>query len=130
VANIKISTSGCSLPKSTLLSGLLDTVHSLTLCHTTVLGRAIAQAVSRQIRTAVARVQAQVGHVRFVMDKVALGQDFSQYFYFPCQFSFHRLLHIHHHLSSGTGTIGQLVADVPSELSPTPPQETKKSPGC
>jgi hypothetical protein len=61
----------------------------------------------------------------FVVDKVALGQVFSEYFGFPLQFSFHRLLHIHH-LSSGAGTIGQLVADVPSGLSVTPPQETKK----
>jgi hypothetical protein len=60
------------------------------------------------------------------VDKVALGQAFSEYFGFPCRFSFHRLLHIHQHLSSGTGTIGQLVADVPSGLSFTPPQETKK----
>jgi hypothetical protein len=60
------------------------------------------------------------GHVGFVLDKVALGQVFSEYFGFPCQFSFHRLLH--------TGTIGQLVADVPSGLSLTPPQENKKKP--
>jgi alpha-glucuronidase len=33
---------------------------------------------------------------------------------------FHRLLHTHH-LSSGAGTIGQLVTDVPSGLSLTPP---------
>jgi hypothetical protein len=65
-------------------------------------------------------------HVGYVVDKVALGQVFSEYFGFPWQFSFHRLLHIHH-LSSGAGTIGQLVADVPSGLSLTPPQETKKS---
>jgi hypothetical protein len=39
---------------------------------------------------------------------VALGQVFSQCFGFPCQFSFHRLLHIHHHLSSGAGTIGPI----------------------
>jgi hypothetical protein len=44
-----------------------------------------------------------------------------------CQFSFHRLLHAHYYLSSsGAGTIGQLVADVPSALSLTPPQESKK----
>jgi hypothetical protein len=64
----------------------------------------------------------------FVVDKVALGQVFI-YFGFPCQFSFQRLLHIHHHhhhLSSGAGTIGQLLAAVPSGLSLTPPQETKK----
>jgi hypothetical protein len=59
------------------------------------------------------------------MDKVALGQVFSEYFGFPCQFSFHRLVNTHH-LSSGAGTIGQLVADVPSGLNLTPPQETKK----
>jgi hypothetical protein len=63
--------------------------------------------------------------VGFVVDKVALGQVFSKHFGFPYQFAFHRLLHTHH-LSSGAGTIGQLVADVPSGLSLTPPQETKK----
>jgi hypothetical protein len=61
----------------------------------------------------------------FVVGKVALGQVSSEYFGFPCQFSYHRLLHTHH-LSTGAGTIGQLVADVPSGLSLTPPQETKK----
>jgi hypothetical protein len=35
------------------------------------------------------------------------------------KFSFHRLLHTHH-LSSGAGIIGQLVADVANGLSPTP----------
>jgi hypothetical protein len=59
--------------------------------------------------------------VGFVVDKVALGQVFSEYFGFPCQSSFHQLLHNHPHLSSGVCTIGQLVADVPSELSLTPP---------
>jgi hypothetical protein len=55
-------------------------------------------------------------HVGFVVDKMALGQVFCEYFGFPCQFSFHQLLHIHHHLSSGAGTVGQLAADVPSGL--------------
>jgi hypothetical protein len=63
-------------------------------------------------------------HVGFVVEKVVLGQVFSEYFSFPCQFSFHRLLHTHHRVSSGAGTIGQTVADVPSGLSLTPPQET------
>jgi hypothetical protein len=63
--------------------------------------------------------------VGFVVDKVALGQVVSEYFGFICQFSFHRLLHIHHHPSCG-GTIGQLVADVPSGHPLTPLQETKK----
>jgi hypothetical protein len=65
------------------------------------------------------------GHVRFVVDKVALGQFFFQYFGFPYQFSFHRLLHICY-LSFGPGTIGQTVADLPNGLILTPPQETKR----
>jgi hypothetical protein len=65
-------------------------------------------------------------HVGFVVDKVGQGQVFFEYFGFSCQFSFHRLLHIHH-LSSGAGTIGQLVGDVPTDgLSLTAPQETKR----
>jgi hypothetical protein len=31
----------------------------------------------------------------FVVDKVALGQVFFEYFGFPSQFSFHRVIHIH-----------------------------------
>jgi hypothetical protein len=65
--------------------------------------------------------------VAFVVDKVALGQVFSKYFGFPCQFSF-RLLHTHyhnHHLLTGADKIGQIVADVPSGLSLTPLQEIK-----
>jgi hypothetical protein len=46
------------------------------------------------------------GHVGIVVDKVALGQVFSEYFSFPCQSSFQQLLH-NHRLSSGAGTIGQ-----------------------
>jgi hypothetical protein len=46
-------------------------------------------------------------HVEFVVDEVALGQVFSEYFGFPCQFAFHRLLHNHHHLSSGAGIINR-----------------------
>jgi hypothetical protein len=33
-------------------------------------------------------------HVRLV-EKVALGRVFSEYFGFPCHFSFHELHHIH-----------------------------------
>jgi hypothetical protein len=63
------------------------------------------------------------GHVGFVADKVALGQVFSEYFGFPCPFSFHLLFHTHHPISTEAGTVGQTVADVPSGLSLTPPQE-------
>jgi hypothetical protein len=33
----------------------------------------------------------------FVMDKMALGQAFSKNFGFPCQYTFHLLLHNHLH---------------------------------
>jgi hypothetical protein len=46
-------------------------------------------------------------HVGFVVDEVALGYVFFEYFVFPFQSSFHQFLHNHHHLSSGAGTIGQ-----------------------
>jgi hypothetical protein len=54
--------------------------------------------------------------------KVALGLII----YFPCQFSSHRFLHTHHHLSSEAGTIGQIVTEVPSGLSLTHPKEHTK----
>jgi hypothetical protein len=50
------------------------------------------------------------------------GQAFSGNLSFPCQFSFPQLLHTHH-LSAGSRTIGQIVADIPSGLSLTQPQE-------
>jgi hypothetical protein len=53
------------------------------------------------------------------------GQVFFEDFGFPCQFSFHLQLHTHR-LSSGAGTIGQFVADVPSAFNLTPPQGIKK----
>jgi hypothetical protein len=39
--------------------------------------------------------------VGFVVDKVVLGQVFSEYYGFPCQSSFHQLLHNQPHLSFG-----------------------------
>jgi hypothetical protein len=53
------------------------------------------------------------------------GRCLFEYFNFPCQFSFHRLLHTHH-LSSEAGTIGQILPDVPSGLSLTPPPRNLK----
>jgi hypothetical protein len=52
---------------------------------------------------------------------MALGQVSCKYFVFPCQFSFHQILHIR--LWPGSGTIGQLVVGVPTGLSVTTPQE-------
>jgi hypothetical protein len=70
-------------------------------------GRAIAQAISRCFPMWVPGFEPGSGHVGFVVDKVTLGQFFCEYFGFPCQSSFHQLLHNHHHLSSGAGTVGQ-----------------------
>jgi hypothetical protein len=53
------------------------------------------------------------------------GKVFSEHFGFPCQFPFPRLFHIHR-LSSGAGTTGPIVVDVPSGLSLTSLQETKE----
>jgi hypothetical protein len=58
-------------------------------------GRAISQAVSCWLPIAAARVRARVWQVGFVVDKMALGQVFSEYFGFPCQSSFHQILHHH-----------------------------------
>jgi hypothetical protein len=60
-------------------------------------GRAIAQAVSRRLPTAAAWVRSRSGHVGFVVDEVALGQVFSEYFGLPCRSSFHQILHPHYH---------------------------------
>jgi hypothetical protein len=54
-----------------------------------------------------------------MVDKVALGQVFSEYFGIPCQSSFHQLLHNHPHLSSGAGITGQKRPQYKG-LSPTP----------
>jgi hypothetical protein len=86
--------------------------------------RFIAQAVSRRLLSAAARVRAPgSGHVGFVVDKAALGQFFSESFCFLFH-SLHRLLHTHP--LSGAGAICQMVADAPIGLSLTPPQETNK----
>jgi hypothetical protein len=60
-------------------------------------GRALSQAVSRWLPTAAAWVHVWVEYVAFVVDKVALGQVFSEYFGFPCQSSFHQFLLHHNH---------------------------------
>jgi hypothetical protein len=66
-----------------------------------------------------------MSHVGFVVDEVALGQVLYEYIGFFCQ-SFHRLLHTPHNPSSGAGTIGPMVEDVPRGPRFTPSQESKK----
>jgi hypothetical protein len=52
-------------------------------CSYTDRALAVAQAVSRWLPTAAARVRVRAEHMGFVVDKVALGQVFSDYFGFP-----------------------------------------------
>jgi hypothetical protein len=40
----------------------------------------------------------KLGHVGFVVDKVTLGQIYSEYFDFSWKFSFHQLLHVNYSL--------------------------------
>jgi hypothetical protein len=54
-----------------------------------------------------------------------LGAGFLRALQFPCQFLFHRLLHVHH-ITFGAGTIGQLVTDIPSGFSVIAPQGINK----
>jgi hypothetical protein len=81
-------------------------------------GRAIAQADSHRLPGFEYRSR----RVGFVVDKVALWQVFSEYFGFPLPILIPPSAP---HSSSGAGTIGQTVADVPSGLSLTPTEETK-----
>jgi hypothetical protein len=69
----------------------------------------------------------QYFHVGLLVDKMALGQVFSKYFGFPCQFSFHHLLHTHHRQSPWADTIGQLVAGVPNGLVSSDPKEKENT---
>jgi hypothetical protein len=88
-------------------------------------GRAIAQAVSRRLPTAAARVRAQVRLFGLCGGQSGTGAGFLRVLRFPCLFSVHLLLRTLR-LSFGAGIIGELVADVPSGLSLTSPQETRK----
>jgi hypothetical protein len=69
---------------------------TLQLLHNMRHGTAIAQVIRRQIPIEEAEFYPRLGHVGFVVDKVALGQVFSEYFVFQGQFSFPE-----------TGTTGQ-----------------------
>jgi hypothetical protein len=88
-------------------------------------GRAISHAVRSRIPTAAARVRTQVSSCGICGGLIGTEADFLRVLRFPLPFSFYRLLHTHH-LSSGAGTIGQLVADVQSGHSLTLRHETKK----
>jgi hypothetical protein len=90
---------------------------------TLVIGRAIAQAVNRQLSTAAVRVRAQVNLCGICGGQSGTGAGFFRVLRFPLPILIPPATP-HSSSSSGTATIGQLVADVPSGLSLTPPQET------
>jgi hypothetical protein len=60
-----------------------------------ILGRVIAQAVSRWLPTAAAGFEPGSVQVGFVVNKVALVQVCSEYFGFLSEFLFHQILHAH-----------------------------------
>jgi hypothetical protein len=95
------------------------------LAVTAVIGRAIAQAVSHRLPTAVARVRARVWSCGLCGKQSDTGAGFLRVRRFPLPVLIP--LTAPHSSSSGADTRGQLVADVPSGLSFTPPQETKKT---
>jgi hypothetical protein len=75
----------------------LNNYGSETFISCKMVGCAIAQAVSRWLPTAATRLRARSGHVGFAVNKLVLGQPFSAYLGFPCQSSFHQILHHHNH---------------------------------
>jgi hypothetical protein len=82
-------------------------------------GRGIVQAVSRRLSTAAARVRAHIRSLGICGGQSGTGAGFFRVLWFPLP-----ILIPPTSLSSGAGTINQLVADVPSGFSLTPPQET------
>jgi hypothetical protein len=101
----------------------------LTECNVTFQGSAIAQAVNRWLPTTAARVRSRVWSSGICGGQIGSGVGFPEYFSFPCQSSFHLILHHHNH--PGQATIGQSVATVPSEPSWTPHlNKRKKSDIC
>jgi hypothetical protein len=88
-------------------------------------GRAIAQAVSRRLPTAAARVRAHVRQCGIYGGQSGTGAGFLRLLQFPLPILIPPMLHIYHHLSFGAGTIGQIPVGVRSGLSVTPSQETK-----
>jgi hypothetical protein len=112
--------------------------------YTSRFGRAIAQAVSNRLPTTAALVRAHVKSCGICGGKCGTRADFlrvlrfplpilisqaaphsSSYIirdWFPLPILISQMLHIHRHtrISSGAGTIGQLMADVPSGLKSHP----------
>jgi hypothetical protein len=89
------------------------------------IGHAIAQAVSRRFPTAAAQVRAQVRSCGICGGQSGTGASFLRVLRFPLPIIIPPTAPHSSSIIRGC-TIGQLVADVPSGLSLTPHQETKK----
>jgi hypothetical protein len=92
---------------------------------TLLAGRALAQAVSRRLPTAAIRVRAQVRSCGICGGQSGTGAGFIRVVPFPLPVLIPPT--DPHSSSSGAGTIGQLVANVPSGLSHPTPKKLKKS---
>jgi hypothetical protein len=111
----------CRIPKYPRISwtsGNACSIFRLSLSE----DRAITQAVNRWLPTVAAGVQAQVRSCGICGGQSGTGAGFLRVLRFPLPIL---ILPTAPH-SSEAGTIGQLVGGVPSGLSLTPPQETKK----
>jgi hypothetical protein len=113
---------GCTLLWRTVTLDLCSHHKSSERKQPLMLGRAISQAVSHRLLTAAARVRTQVGSCGICGGQSGTGAGFLRVLRFPLPIL---ILPTAPH-SSGAGTIGQLVAEVPSGLSPTASQETKR----
>lgn len=71
------------------------------------------------------RFDSRLSNMRFAVYTMALEQVYCKCLSVLCQFSSQQICQIH--LSLGTGTIRQLVPDVPIAFSLTPPHKTKKN---
>jgi hypothetical protein len=87
-------------------------------------GRAIAQAVSHRLPTAAARVRAQFKLCGICGGQSGTEAGFLRVLRFPLPILIPPSAP--HSSSSGAGTVGQLVADVPSGLSYPTPRNKKK----
>jgi hypothetical protein len=85
--------------------------------------RAIAQAVNQRLPTAVALVWAQIRSCGICGGQSSTGAGFLSVLRFPLSIVIPPTAQ--HSSSSGAAKVGQLVADIPSGVSLTPPPQTK-----